>query len=218
MAGSGASPGSRRGWALLLPVMLVVGMPLSSAQPPAPPYSGAQNDVPPIAVPGLAISSGRDDDFGIDWIRITLLAEQPASSGERPALTVECTQRSSRRQIDLYFDFGDGNRAWSSPPQPDPVNHRLPANPTARLSLSFHGYRNKAFKEDWEVLPSHEYKYRQPGLRTSNLEDVGFFLRYMYAVPQVRIGYADRKISEQTAEFQTAKLVAEASRTALCKP
>lgn len=218
MAGSGANPGSRRGWAFLLPVMLIAGMSLSKAQPPAAPPSNTQNDATPVTVPDLVISNGHDDDFSIDWTRITLLAEQPTSSGEIPALTVECTQKSSRRQIDLYFDFGDGNREWSPPPQPDPVNHRLPANPTARLSMSFHGYRNKAFKEDWEVLPSHEYKYREPGLRTSNLEDVWFFLRYMYAVPQVRIGYADRKISEQTAEFQTAKLVAETSHTALCKP
>jgi hypothetical protein len=220
MPAGGTSSGWRRGWTLLPLSMLALGMAFSKAQPSTTQHSETQNNAPPAATmpPDLTITSGHDDDFAIDWTRITLLAEQPASSGERPALTVECAEKNSHRRIDLYFDFGDGNRAWSPPPEPDPDTHRLRANPTARLSMSFHGYRNKTFKEGWEVLPSHEYKYRAPGLRTSNLEDVWFFLRYMYAVPSVRIGYADRKVSEQTAEFQTAKLIAETGRAALCRP
>jgi hypothetical protein len=169
----------------------------------------------------LQAIKGRDETSGIAYVRISLLAEDPreaaaASGSARPALTIECSETNARRRVDLYFDLGDADRAFHAPVPPDPVTHFLPQNPNVRLSLAFEGY--KPFKRIWEVMPTHEYKYRVPGLASSNLEDVSFFLRYMYSVPVLRVSYADRKVNDRVVEFHTSRLIEEVNRTALCHP
>jgi hypothetical protein len=165
----------------------------------------------------LAVKEGQDAGSEIAYVRISLFGENSGGvSAARPALTVECIEKKGKRRVGLYVDFGDADHSFHPPPERDRLTHFLPHNPSVRLTLAFKDY--KSFKLAWEVMPTHEYKYRAPGLGNPNLEEVSSVLRFMSLVPVVRVSYADQKVSEQSAEFNTAGLIAEMNRTALCKP
>jgi hypothetical protein len=166
--------------------------------------------------PGLAIIEGQDADSGLMYARITLPAEQASGAADSPALTVQCSQLNSRKKIDLYFDFGGVDRSFHAPEKPDPVTHLLPANPSVRLRLTFEGY--KPFNRTWEVMPWGEYRYRQPGVNSPNLDTVQFFLAYMYSVPVLHMTFTEKKASGKTAEFHTSGLIAEMKKNHLCNP
>jgi hypothetical protein len=165
---------------------------------------------------GLAVIEGQDADSGITYACITLAAEQASAVADSPALTVQCSQLNSRRKIDLYFDFGRVDRTFHTPEKPDPVTHFLPRNPNVRLRLTFEGY--KPFNRTWEVMPWGEYRFRQPGVESPNLDTVQFFLAYMYSVPVLHVAFSDGKASGKSAEFHTSGLIAEMKKNRLCNP
>ena len=164
----------------------------------------------------LTVITGGDPDSSISYVRVILPAERAEAVSDSPALTVECLEINSKKRMDIYLDFGGADRSFHPPAKPDPVTHFPPSNPSVRLKLVFEGY--KPFNRTWEVMPSGEYRYRQPGIGSPNLDGVQFFLLYMYSVPVMHVSFTDPKASAKTAEFHTSGLMAEMRKQSLCMP
>jgi hypothetical protein len=180
---------------------------------------GRSQTLPPAT--GLSQTEGADAGSGIRWIRIAQAADKRAAatgsaSDDGPRLTVQCSELSQKRRVDLYVDFGGADRTFHAPPLPDPVTHFPPHNPSASLKMDFPGYR--AFKRNWEAMPSGEYRYRLPSFDSGNMEPVSFFLQCLSSVPDVRVSFADRKAAAKEAEFRTAALMNAVHMAPLCQP
>lgn len=168
----------------------------------------------PAAAGNLVLTQGTDAPSGIAWARIAVAAStvEPAwTDGMIPALIVECSQSHQRRSLDLFLDFGSADAKFHPPPPPDP--HALP-NPSETLTFLFEGFR--PFRRSWELMPSGELRYRNPGFGTSNLESARFFLQYMYTVKQTRVLFRNGS-SQVTATFPTFDFVEQVRKTPLCQ-
>ncbi|HEY3989633.1 MAG TPA: hypothetical protein VGM02_10070 [Acidobacteriaceae bacterium] len=190
-----------------------------------------QNVMPQPEPVGPLLSSlhGTHLDSGTEYLRLFLIPAIPSSSSaspvSRPTFTVECTQRSGKRVLSMYVNYG-GVTDYSFPIPFKRTDTDLfpPSNPTVSLEMSFTGYMaSKPFKREWEQLPNGNLKYRNPGGGTSNLEPPEFFLRYMRSLPQLHIGHAKKgpqngKDKPVVAVFDTQSLLEQIRLSPLCNP
>jgi hypothetical protein len=81
--------------------------------------------------------------------------------------------------------------------------------------MDFLGYtRVKPLKREWEIpieTPG-QYRYNPPGAGSPNLEEIAYDLRYLLALPTLRLTLRDR-----SAEFLTTQLLDEIRKEPLCK-
>jgi hypothetical protein len=189
------------------PCLLLLGCAAGRAQ------TGSLLASPP-PTSGMSHTEGTDDGTGIAWARMVVPAVRSATHTAAPdawpMLTVQCSQDGERRRVDMLVDFGGADRGFHST---RPVKHAAP-NPNANITLSFRSF--KPFHTQWERLPSREYRYRNPSLGTSNLQDVSFFLQYMYATREVRVMMLNPSLGDQIATFPTYDLVVQVMKTPLC--
>jgi hypothetical protein len=81
--------------------------------------------------------------------------------------------------------------------------------------MDFLGYTHvKPMRRQWKIpleTPSL-YRYNSPGLRSSNLEEASYFLRYLLSLPTLEI-----TLDDHTAEFQTTPLLSAIRNEPLCR-
>lgn len=137
-----------------------------------------------------------------------------------PTFTIECTQLKNKRTLSLYVNFGGvADLAFPEPFHPTDTDLFPPRNPTLPIALIFEGYiKSKPFKRGWEQLPNGNYRYRNPGMGSGNLDDPRFFLDYLHSLPTLHV-IALKPETGKPAElyFHTVALLAEVDSAALCR-
>jgi hypothetical protein len=81
--------------------------------------------------------------------------------------------------------------------------------------MDFLGYTHvKPVRRQWEipVQTSGQYRYNPPGGGSSNLEEITYYLRYLLALPTLRLTLANR-----SAEFMTTPLLAAIRKEPVCR-
>lgn len=176
---------------------------------------------PPASAPNLIRLEGTDPGSGIHYVRLMLsLPPEPGGATAPPRFTVECTQKAGSRDISFFVSFGGvTDTAFTPPFRPTPQDHFPPANPNIQLTMTFEGYMKwKPLTRAWELLPSGELRYRNPGAQSPNLESPRSYLPYMSSLPGLRVRYAHSGAgSPKSVFFQVRPLLDEMVKTPACQ-
>ena len=177
---------------------------------------------PLTIAPNLTRLEGVDAASGIHYVRLMLyLPSVEGSTDAPPRFTMECTENKGKRDLAWLVSFGAvSNIYFASPFRPPPQDPFPPRYPSANLRMTFEGYTKwKPYVRSWEILPSGELRYRNPGIESPNMDGPRFFLQYLNSLPGLRIGYA-KPAPGNSAElfFQTRPLLDEFSKTPVCQP
>ncbi len=72
----------------------------------------------------------------------------------------------------------------------------------------------KPVRRQWEipVLPPGQYRYNTPGGESTNMEDISYYLRYLLALPNLRL-----TVGQRSVEFLSTPLLDEIRREPLCR-
>jgi hypothetical protein len=188
---------------------------LSAAQEPSLPQ--------PVAIaPNLSRLEGVDAGSGIHYVRLILFLPPGEDSTPAPAhFIMECTDIKGKRDLAWLLSFGGVAGVNFTPPfRPTQAERFPPRNPSANLRMTFEGYMKwKPYVRSWEVLPSGELRYRNPGLDSPNLDGPRFFLPSLNSLPGLRIGYAKRSVGDPSdLLFQTRNMLDELQKNPACQP
>jgi hypothetical protein len=148
----------------------------------------------------------------------SLPVSPPSSSTNAPTLIAQCTRRpSGKLAFELLADFGGvSDLAYYPPWTPANSGDIFPPRlekPT--ITMEFLGYTHvKPVKRQWEALlqPVGEYRYSVPSAGSSNMEDSTYYLRFLIALPTLRLTLANK-----SAEFNTTSLLEQIRKEPLCK-
>jgi hypothetical protein len=201
----------RRG---LLLGALLIGAPLLVAQSTA-------------VAPGLVRLAGEDAPSKITYVRFVLdgslidghgaaLAVSPDVAP--PRLSGQCTLNpAGKLAFELLADFGGVDDMAYYPPWDHVRDGELfpPQLEKVGVAMEFLGYTHvKPVRRQWEVLlqPAGQLRYNQPGGGSANMENSTYYLRYLLALPTLRLHYAGK-----LAEFQTSTLLEQIRGEPLCK-
>lgn len=166
----------------------------------------------------LTRSAGKDGSSNIDYALISISGKLlNAVPTPAPRLTAQCTRDSSGRfQFQLLTDFGAVPEITFYPPwKPSPGDLYPPNLPKLQLTMDFLGYtRVKPVKRQWEALqtPDGELRYTTPGMGSTNLEPIAFYLQYLRALPTIRLTAPDKRV----IEFETTKWLQALKAEPLC--
>jgi hypothetical protein len=172
--------------------------------------------------PNLMRLEGVDSGFGIHFVRLLLSLPAVAGSTQTPLrFTVECTESKGKRDLTWFVSFGGVDDIGYVPRfRPSQGNLFPPQNPSASLKMTFEGYMKwKPYTRVWEVLPSGELRYRNPGIGSPNMNSPRFFLQYLKVLSGLRIRFA-KPVAGSPPElfFETRPLLDELNKTPACNP
>jgi hypothetical protein len=148
----------------------------------------------------------------------TPVARNVASPGQAPQLTAQCTRTASGKQgFELFANFGgiadtDFYPPWKPASSSDLFPPRLDKY---KFTMEFLGYtRVKPVKREFEAVlqPTGQYRYNNPSGGSSNMEDITYYLRFLLALPTLRLTLAPHSV-----EFLTTPLLNEIRKEPLCK-
>ena len=83
------------------------------------------------------------------------------------------------------------------------------------ITMDFLGYTHvKPLRRQWEVPDRQpdQYRFDPPGSNSSNLEEIAYDLRYLLALPTLRL-----TLDNRSAEFFTTPLLDEIRKEPLCQ-
>ena len=169
---------------------------------------------------------GSDQPTSIHYQKLILLLKPPDAPASLtpenlPRFTMECDEKSGHRSLHWLLRFdGSPDFAFAPPPQPTPQEPLPKPNPSTNLKMRFEGYIHSGeFKRQWEILPTGEFQYRNPGMGSSNLDDPRHFMQWLTSLPNLRISYA-KPIPGQTRElvFPAKPLLDEIKKENFCQP
>jgi hypothetical protein len=174
---------------------------------------------------GVDRISGLEASSKIRYVRLILpgslhtpsAAESPAPS---PGLTLvaQCTLKpNGKSAFELFANFGGATDLAFYPPWAPTSTHDLfpPRTDKAVLTMEFLGYTHvKPVRRQWEipVQTPGQYRYNSPGGGSANLEEITYYLRYLAALPTLRL-----TLDSRSAEFLTTPLLDEIRREPLCR-
>jgi hypothetical protein len=139
-------------------------------------------------------------------------------SSSSPMLIAQCTRGTSGRlAFELLANFGGvANLAYYPPWRPASSRDLFPPQlQKPMMTMEFLGYTHvKPVKRQWEALlqPVGQYRYNPPSGGSSNMEDSTYYLRFLSALPTLRLTLANK-----AAEFQTTPLLDQIRKEPLCK-
>ena len=177
--------------------------------------------------PGLVRLGGDDPPSKITYVRFALdgrlLDEHGAALAVSvdvapPRLTAQCTRNpSGKLGFELLADFGGVDDLAYYPPWDHLRDGGLfpPQLLKVSVTMEFLGYTHvKPVKRQWEVLlqPAGQLRYNRPGGDSANMEDLPYYLRYLLALPTLRLHYLGK-----VAEFQTSALLEQVKKEPVCK-
>lgn len=170
---------------------------------------------------------GIDAATGIAYTRILLpgrlvspssapgFMEASFAGAGAPTLIAQCTHQSSGKQgfeLFLSLESAASDLEFRAPLQPSPEH---PRPQRVSLSMDLSGYTHiDGMRRQWEDLrePSGLFRYAAPGFHSSNLDDAPILMRYLVALPTLRLSVANR-----SALFETSPLLTEIRSEPLCK-
>ncbi len=141
-----------------------------------------------------------------------------------PRLTAQCTRDAQGKlRFELLADAGGVADLRFVPPW-KPVNRDdlfPPRLPHATVTMEFLGYTKvKPMKRQWTALAGQpeEWKYISPGAAGSNMEQEAYYLRYLRALPTLRLTWPSEVAGKPpvVAEFETAAWQARIKAEPLC--
>jgi hypothetical protein len=179
----------------------------SRRRPPSPPEStGSQVRSPPLASSTSASSS----------LDLHAATDVPAPTPP-PTLIAQCTLRpNGKSYFELFANFGGAADLSFYPPWTQTSQQDLfpPRTEKVALTTDFIGYTHvKPIRRQLEipVQTPGQYRYNPPGSGSSNLEEITYYLRYLLALPTLRL-----TLNNTSVDFQTAPLLNEIRKEPLC--
>lgn len=176
---------------------------------------------------GVDRLAGIEHSSGISYVRLILKGSlHPGASvvSEHPpldlppVLVAQCSLRPNGKYFfEMFSSFGGATDLAFYPPwkSTGPQDPFPPRTDKATIIMDFLGYTHvKPFRRQWEI-PVHTptlYRYNSPGSSSPNLEEFSFFLRYLLALPTLRLTLDDRAV-----EFLTTQFLADIRNEPLCK-
>jgi hypothetical protein len=174
---------------------------------------------------GVDRISGVEPSSNIHYVRLILsgslhtpsTADSPAPS-PGPTLITQCTLKpNGKPSFELFANFGGATDLAFYPPWAPTSTHDLfpPRTDKAVLTMEFLGYTQvKPVRRQWEVpVPTPgQYRYNPPGGGSANLEEITYYLRYLVALPTLRL-----TLDSRSAEFLTTPLLDEIRKEPLCR-
>jgi hypothetical protein len=171
-----------------------------------------------IAGPKVLRVEGVDAESGIRYVLLSVAGPATAEGKAQPRLTLACSEKHGKRELGWLVTFGGvGPTGFTPPVRTIPGKPKPRKNPDVKLTMDFEGW--KALTRIWEVLPSGELRYRNPGMHSPNMESPRVFAMYLNSLPELRIGYASGAGSDEAEEvFATRPLLEEMAKTPVCQP
>jgi hypothetical protein len=172
---------------------------------------------------GIDRLAGQDATSHIQYVRLILAgslrtpADGPAPS-PAPTLIAQCTLRPNGRSFfELFANFGGATDLAFYPPWTPASREDLfpPRTEKAVFTMEFLGYTHvKPVRRQWEipVQTPGQYRYNPPGGGSANLEEITFYLRYLVALPTLRL-----TLDHRSADFLTTPLLNEIRKEPLCR-
>ncbi len=179
---------------------------------------------PPLQTlsPNLALLSGTDSFSDITYVRFFLLSDPPAGTPAtfdltRPTLTAQCTQdKKGKLRFELFVNFGGiPDTAFYPPWSPNYPSEQPPPIQHVTVTMEFLGYTHfKPAKRQFEkvVAPYGQLRYNNPGVGSSNMEDLSYYLQVLRALPTLRVS-----LGPQTASFLITPLLTQLHGEPLCR-
>ena len=166
---------------------------------------------------GIDRLAGEEATSHIQYVRLFLAgslrtpspADSPALSPV-PTLIAQCTLRpNGKSYFELFANFGGATDLAFYPPWTPASRENLfpPRTEKVMLTMDFLGYtRVKPVRRQWEipVQTPGQYRYNPPGSGSANLEEITYYLRYLLALPTLRL-----TLDNRSAEFLTTPLLNE---------
>jgi hypothetical protein len=142
----------------------------------------------------------------------------PSPSKVVPTLVAQCTRKpSGKLAFELLANFGGVSDLAYYPPWTRTNSGDLfpPRLEKPAITMEFLGYTHvKPVKRQWEALlqPVGQFRYNPPSAGSSNMEDSTYYLRFLVALPTLRLTLGDK-----AAEFNTTALLDQIRKEPLCK-
>jgi hypothetical protein len=174
---------------------------------------------------GVDRISGLEATSNIHYVRLVLsgslhtvsLADAPVPS-PGPTLIAQCTMKpNGKSSFELFANFGGATDLAFYPPWTPTSKQDLfpPQTEKVNMTMDFLGYTHvKPVRRQWEipVQTPGQYRYNPPGGGSANLEEITYYLRYLIALPTLRLTLGNRSV-----EFMTTPLLAEIRKEPLCR-
>ncbi|WP_353065187.1 hypothetical protein RBB77_04915 [Tunturibacter psychrotolerans] len=174
---------------------------------------------------GIDRIAGQEPTSRIQYIRLALpgtlrlptTGDSPAPSLS-PTLIAQCTLRpNGKSYFELFANFGRATDLTFYPPWTRTSDSDLFPPPTEKvmMTMDFLGYTHvKPVRRQWEipVQTPGQYRYNPPGSGSSNLEEIAYYLRYLLALPTLRLS-----LGNNSADFLTTPLLNEIRKEPLCR-
>jgi hypothetical protein len=174
---------------------------------------------------GVTRLTGQDTASHIQYVRLVLSGSlrtpsrtnSPAPSAP-PMLIAQCTLRpDGKSYFELFANFGGATDLAFYPPWTPTSKQDLfpPRTERATLTMEFLGYTHvKPVRRQWEVpiQTPGQYRYNPPGSGSANLEEITYYLRYLLALPTLRL-----TLDNRSADFFTTPLLDEIRKEPLCR-
>ncbi len=174
---------------------------------------------------GVERISGLEAASKIYYVRLILsgslltpsTTESPAPSAG-PTLIAQCTLKpNGKSSFELFANFGGATDLSFYPPWTPTSSHDLfpPRTEKVTMTMEFLGYTHvRPVRRQWEipVQTPGQYRYNPPGGGSANLEEITFYLRYLIALPTLRLALDNR-----SADFLTTPLLDEIRKEPLCR-
>jgi hypothetical protein len=145
-------------------------------------------------------------------------AADPPPPTPSPMLIAQCTLRpGGKYMFEMFANFGGATDLVFYPPwkQTLPQEPFPPTTQKVTVTMDFRGYTHvKPLRREWEIpdrMPG-QYRFIPPGIGSANLEEIAYDLRYLLALPTLRL-----TLGNTIAEFLTTPLLDEIHKEALCK-
>jgi hypothetical protein len=174
---------------------------------------------------GVDRISGLEATSKIHYVRLILpgslhtpSAAESSAPSPGPTLIAQCTLKpNGRSAFELFANFGGATDLAFYPPWTPTSTHDLfpPRTDKAVLTMEFLGYTHvKPVRRQWEipVQTPGQYRYNSPGGGSANLEEITYYLRYLVALPTLRL-----TLDSRSAEFLTTPLLDEIRKEPLCR-
>jgi hypothetical protein len=198
---------------------LVCASSVLTAQQPEPQLPGKAT-----LATGIDRLAGEEATSHIQYVRLVLTGSLRTPSPDSPApspaptLIAQCTLRpNGRSYFELFANFGGVTDLAFYPPWTPTSKEDLfpPRTDKVTLTMDFLGYTHvKPVRRQWEipVQAPGQYRYNPPGGGSANLEEIAYYLRYLLALPTLRL-----TLDYRSADFLTTPLLNEIRKEPLCR-
>jgi hypothetical protein len=215
---------SLRAASATLVLALLCAFPSVLAQQPVAQGSSQQPEKTTLAT-GIDRLAGQEPASHIQYVRLILAgalhslpdADSPAPS-PAPTLIAQCTLRpNGKSSFELFANFGGVTDLAFYPPWTPSSRDDLfpPRTDKVTLTMEFLGYTHvKPVRRQWEIplQTPGQYRYNPPGTGSTNLEEITYYLRYLLALPTLRL-----TLNNRSADFLTTPLLNQIRKEPLCR-